>query len=118
MAIAARPQQSQRPRLLQALMDAWSQQQVRHIWTNVAVFNLNLWVQTLVECWAWHKPAEEIRDRNDSPWDNPDRRPSQADRRKALRRQTPQNEYSSLSATHRRSSKIRYLYECLLQLAM
>ena len=93
------------------------QQQVRNIWTNVAVFNLNLWVQTLVECWAWNKPAVEICDRGDSPWDDPDRRPSHADRRKALRRQTLQNEYSSLSTTHRRSSKIRFLYQCLLQLA-
>lgn len=94
------------------------QQQVRNIWTNVAVFNLNLWVQTLVECWAWNKPADEIRDRDDSPWDDPDRRPSHADRRKALRRQTLHNEYSSLSAAHRLSSKIRSLYECLLQLAV
>jgi hypothetical protein len=94
------------------------QQQVRNIWTNVAVFNLNLWVHTLVECWAWHKSPNEIRDRSDSPWDDPTRRPSHADRRKALRRQTLQNEYSSLSPNHRRSSKIRFLYECLLKLAM
>jgi hypothetical protein len=93
------------------------QQQVRHIWTNVACFNLNLWMQTLVECWAWHKPVEEIRDRSDSPWDDPDRRPSHADRRKALRRQTLHNEYSSLPPAHRRSSKIRALYQILLQLA-
>ena len=93
------------------------QQQVRNIWTNVAVFNLNLWVQTLVECWAWNKPAEQIRDRQDSPWDDPDRRPSHADRRKALRRETLRREYSSLSANHRRSSKIRTLYQRLLQLA-
>lgn len=93
------------------------QQQVRNIWTNVAVFNLNLWVHTLLECWAWNKPAEEIRDRAGSPWDDPDRRPSHADRRKALRRETLQNEYSSLSASHRRSSKIRALYTRLLQLA-
>jgi hypothetical protein len=80
------------------LKEVWGAglQQVRNIWTNVAVFNLNLWVHTLVECWAWNKPAEEIRDRDDSPWDDPDRRPSHADRRKALRRQTLQNEYSSL----------------------
>jgi hypothetical protein len=94
------------------------QQQVRNIWTNVAAFNLNLWVHTLIECWAWHRSADEIRDRSDSPWDDPTRRPSHANRRKALRRQTLQNEYSSLSPTHRRSSKIRFLYECLLQLAM
>ena len=93
------------------------QQQVRNIWTNVAVFNLNLWAHTLVECWAWHKPAEEICDRSASPWDDQERRPSHADRRKALRRQTLHNEYSSLSATHRLSSKIRSLYERLLQLA-
>jgi hypothetical protein len=93
------------------------QQQVRNIWTNIATFNLNLWVHTLVECWAWNKPAESIRDRQDSPWDDPERRPSHADRRKALRCETLQNEYSSLSSSHRRSSKIRQLYERLLQLA-
>ena len=30
------------------------QQQVRNIWTNVAVYNMNLWMHTLVELWAWH----------------------------------------------------------------
>ena len=93
------------------------QQQVRNIWTNIAVFNLNLWVHTLVECWAWHKPVEEIRDRQHSPWDDPERRPSHADRRKALRYETLKNEYLSLPATHRRSSRIRALYDRLLQLA-
>jgi hypothetical protein len=94
------------------------QQQVRNIWANVAAYNLNLWVHTLVECWAWNKPAEEIRDRSDSPWDDPQRRPSHADRRKALRREILQNEYLSLSAAHRLSSKVRCLYESLLQLAV
>jgi len=100
--------------------DVWGagQQQVRNVWTNVAVYNLNLWAQTLVESWAWNKPAEEIRDRDDSPWDNPQRRPSHADRRKALRREILHNEYSSLTAAHRLSSKIRRLYHSLLQLAV
>lgn len=93
------------------------QQQVRNIWTNIAVFNLNLWVHTVVECWAWNKPAESIRDRQDSPWDDPQRRPSHADRRKALRRETLQYEYLSLSTAHRCSSKIRELYNRLLRLA-
>jgi DDE superfamily endonuclease len=93
------------------------QQQVRNIWTNIAVFNLNLWVHTLLECWSWNKPVESIRDREDSPWDDAERRPSHADRRKALRREILQNEYSSLSASHRCSSKIRSLYQLLLQLA-
>ena len=93
------------------------QQQVRNIWSNIAVFNLNLWMQTLVECWAWNKPVDEIRDRADSPWDDPQRRPSHADRRKALRRETLQNEYLSLSLSHRLSKRIRAMYELLLQLA-
>lgn len=93
------------------------QQQVRNIWANIAVFNLNLWMHTLVECWAWNQSPDSIRDRGDSPWDDADRRPSHADRRKALRRQTLQNEYSELSPAHRRSSKIRNLYQWLLQLA-
>ena len=62
-------------------------QQVRNLWTNIAAFNLNLGVHTLLEYWAWHKPAEEIRDRADSPRCDPDRRPNHTDRRKALRRQ-------------------------------
>ena len=101
------------------LKEVWGagQQQVRNIWTNIAVFNLNLWVHTMLECWTWDQLAEQIRDRSDSPWDDPERRPSQADRRKALRRETLQNEYSSLRPSHRQSSKIRAMFELLLQLA-
>lgn len=101
------------------IKEVWGagQQQVRNIWTNIAVFNLNLWLHTLVECWAWNKPAEEIRDRSTSPWDDAERRPSHADRRKALRRQFLENEFSLLSTSQRLSSKIRNLYERLIQMA-
>lgn len=60
------------------------QQQVRDLWANIGVYHLNLWMHTLVELWAWHKPSAEICDRRQSPWDDPTRRPSHADRRKAL----------------------------------
>ena len=93
-------------------------QQVRNIWTNMAVFNLTLWVFTLVEMWAWNKPVEQIRDRSASSWDDPNRRPSHADRLKALRRHILHNEYLSLSTAHRCSSKIRALFARLLQLAV
>lgn len=93
------------------------QQQVRNIWTNIAVFNLNLWIQTLVELWAWNKSVDQIRDRKDSPWDDAERRPSHADRRKALRGLILQNEYQSLSPRQRQSSRIRALYQRLLRLA-
>ncbi len=74
------------------------EQQVRHYWANVAVYNLTLWWHTLVELWAWHKPHEDICDRSDSPWDNANRRPSHADRHNALRRHSLQDEIQALPA--------------------
>jgi hypothetical protein len=46
------------------------QQQARNIWTNLAVSNLNFWMHTLVELWAWHKTQAGLCDRSDSPWDD------------------------------------------------
>lgn len=101
------------------IKEVWGagQQQVRNVFTNVACFHLNLWMHTLVECWAWHRPAAEIRDRASSPWDNPDRRPSHADRRKALCRQCLQNELSILQLTHRITKPIQKLLKTLASLA-
>jgi hypothetical protein len=41
---------------------------------------------TLTEACAWGRPAAELMDRSDSPWDSPPRRPSHADKRRAWRR--------------------------------
>ncbi len=46
------------------------QQQVRNIWTNLAVYNLNLWMHTLVEIWTWNKSGRQLVGRSDSPWDD------------------------------------------------
>jgi hypothetical protein len=73
------------------------QQQVRNIWTNLAVYNLNLWMHTLVELWAWRRSGKRLCDRSDSPWDDADRRPSHANRRKALRQHIMQNEFSTIT---------------------
>src|SRR5262249_21131903 len=69
--------------------DRWGagQQQVRRLRSSVGACHLYLWAVTLVEYWAWRQPAGALRDRRGSPWDAPGRRPSHADRRKALRRQ-------------------------------
>lgn len=94
------------------------QQQVRHIWANLGCWHLCLWMYTLIELWAWNKPHQEICDRSASPWDDPHRRPSHADRRKALRRQCIDQEYSSLHADSRLTPKIRRLIRRLKQLAL
>jgi len=93
------------------------QQQVRNIWTNVTVYNLNLWMHTLVELWAWGKSHEELCDRSDSPWDDNERRPSHANRRKALRKHIMQNELLSVTAIWRLPSKIIDLAKQLMTLA-
>jgi hypothetical protein len=94
------------------------QQQVRNIWTNVGAWHLCLWMHTLVELWAWEKPADEIRDRTASPWDDPERRPSHADRRKALRRNCLDHEFTSIVKSQPLATKILGLFQRLKQLAV
>jgi hypothetical protein len=63
------------------------QQQVRNVWSNIGCWHLNTWLYSLVELACWDLPAEELVDRGDRSWDNPDRRPSHADRRRRIRRE-------------------------------
>lgn len=93
------------------------QQQVRNLFTNVACFHLNLWMHTLVELWAWNKSGDEIRDRSACPWDNEDRRPSHADRRKALSRNCLEIELSEAQLKHQISEPIQELLSALISLA-
>jgi len=93
------------------------QQQVRNIWNNLAVYNLNLWMHTLVELWAWDKSGGQLVDRSDSPWDDAERRPSHANRRKALRRQILRNELSAITTMWSLPRKIIVLTKNLMTLA-
>lgn len=93
------------------------QQQVRNVWTNVAVYNLNLWMHTLVELWAWNHDHHALCDRSDSPWDDASRRPSHANRRNALRQHILQNELSTITATWRLPRKIIQFTGRLMALA-
>jgi hypothetical protein len=93
------------------------QQQVRNIWTNVAVYHLNLWMHTLVELWSWNRPQGELCDRSNSPWDDANRRPSHADRRNTLRRAIMRHELSTLAAVRPLPRKILQLVTRLMDLA-
>ena len=92
------------------------QQQVRHYWANIAAYHLNLWLHTLIELWAWDQPHRQLCDRTHSPWDNPDRRPSHADRRNTLRRHCLQTEIQRLQGRDRFAPKFRTLVRRLLKL--
>ena len=93
------------------------QQQVRNLHTNEGCFNLDLWMYSLVEAWAWDKPAEGLVDRSDSPWDSQSRRPSHQDKRKALQREVLQAEIQEALAGRPTKRRIRQLAERLLDLA-
>jgi hypothetical protein len=92
------------------------QQQLRHYWANVAAYHLNLWLHTLIELWAWKRSQKELCDRSQSPWDDPERRPSHADRRNALRRSCLRGEIQAAAKRQRLTPKFRLLLRRLLNL--
>jgi len=93
------------------------QQQVRNYWANIGAFHLNLWVHTMVELWAWEKPAAVICDRSDSPWDDVGRRPSHADRCAGLRREVLRKVFFEVSGHSRKNRKIVRQFYKLMKLA-
>jgi hypothetical protein len=93
------------------------QQQVRNRQASVGCFNLNGWMYSLVEAWSWEQPEEVLVDRQASPWDEEYRRPSHADRRKALQRQLLREEIQTVLAGRPTKEEIRNLAERLLELA-
>jgi hypothetical protein len=97
-------------------VEGLGQQQVRNVWANLGAFHLNLWVHTLVELWAWDQPKTTLCDRTASPWDDPERRPSHADRRKALQRCCIHQEITRAAHRQPLSPKTQRLLQSLVQL--
>jgi hypothetical protein len=93
------------------------QQQVRNLHANVGCFNLNGWMYSMVEAWSWAIPEEELVDRENSPWDWQYRRPSHADKRKALQRQILRGEIEAVLASGPDRQHFRALAERLLLMA-
>lgn len=94
------------------------QQQVRNLWANIAVWHINLWLHTLTELWAWHRSGQELVRREDSPWDDSERRPSHADRRKALQAACLEQELSQPVPIEQYLEKFRSLLGRLLRIAL
>ena len=69
------------------------QQQVRNVWSSIGCWHLNTWLYSLVELACWDRPAENLVDRSDRSWDNPNRRPSHADRRRQIRREMLEQQF-------------------------
>jgi hypothetical protein len=92
------------------------QQQLRNYWANVAAYHLGLWWHTLVELWAWTRPQRRLSDRSASPWDDPERRPSHADKRKALRQDCLREEIQTAQGHGPQGGRFRRVLRRLLAL--
>lgn len=93
------------------------QQQVRNMWSNIACWHLNGWLHTLVELCCWDVPKSELTDRRSRSWDNPDRRPSHADRRRSLSRKMLQEQFQTALHSRPNNRKLKRLFETLAALA-
>jgi DDE superfamily endonuclease len=102
------------------IKEVWGagQQQVRNAFSSEGCFNLNVWMYSLVEAWAWDKEEGELVDRSDSPWDSEPRRPSHADKRKALQREVLHGEIREALWGRPTKQEIRDLVDRLLNLAV
>lgn len=94
------------------------QQQVRGVASNVGCFHLCAWAFTLTEVWAWNQKAEDlVAHRSASPWDDPNRRPSHADKRRAWQRELLAEEIRAVVGEHHDPVQIQNLAERCLDLA-
>lgn len=69
------------------------EQQVRNVWSNIGCWHLNQWLYTIVELCCWDVPQGKLADRQERSWDNPDRRPSHADRRRWISRKMLEKQF-------------------------
>jgi hypothetical protein len=94
------------------------QQQVRFVRASVGSFHLCLWAFTMTEAWAWNRAAKDlVAHRAASPWDDPERRPSHADKRRAWQRELLAEEINAVVVNAKDGAEIRELAERLLNLA-
>jgi hypothetical protein len=94
------------------------QQQVRNVWSSIACWHLNQWLCTLVELCCWDVSHSELADRGARPWDNPDRRPSHADRRRWISREILQKQFLAALPDDHDSLQFRALVANLLSLCL
>ena len=93
-------------------------QQVRNVWSNIGCWNLNQWMYTLVELCSWDEEKSELSDRRDRPWDNAERRPSHADRRRRIAREMLREAIPTTQLPASQTEKFRAYAEALCALCV
>lgn len=102
------------------LKEVWGagQQQVRNVYASIGAFTVNLTMYSVVEAWAWARADEDVVDRERSPWDTEERRPSHADKRKALQREILRGEIQAVVRDRAERQEFQNLTRRLLDLAV
>jgi len=95
----------------------WGKQEVRLLESNEAATTCNMLLYGLTELATWHLPAADLVDRRDSPWDDPTRRPSHADRRNFLRRGVLADEFNAALMSQPMTEEIKNVLKRLMLLA-
>jgi hypothetical protein len=91
------------------------QQQVRNVYANLGAMAVNLTWYSLVEAWAWLGREEELVAR--PAWDEAGRRPSHADKRRALQREILRREIRAAVGERPQAQEFQRLATRLLDLA-
>jgi hypothetical protein len=105
--------------LFHDVKEVWGagQQQVRNVYASIGAFTVNLVLYSVVEAWAWARAEEELVQRSDSPWDTEARRPSHADKRKAVQSEILGKEIQAALGERPKREEFQALAMCLLHLA-
>ena len=105
--------------LFKDVKEVWGagQQQVRNVYASLGAFTVNLLLYSVVEVWAWARDEETLVDRSRCPWDAEERRPSHADKRKALQRLILREEIRAVAGGRAESEEFSDWATRLLDLA-
>jgi hypothetical protein len=91
------------------------QQQVRNVYANIGAMVVNLICYSMVEAWAWLRKEKELVAR--PVWDEEARRPSHADKRRALQREILRQEIRAAVGERPQWQEFQSFATCLLDLA-
>lgn len=103
--------------LFKDVKEVWGagQQQVRNVYASIGAFTVNMVLYSVVEVWAWDRGEEELVRR--PPWDEEVRRPSHADKRKALQGEILRAEIQAAVGQRTKREEFQDLAMRLLNLA-
>jgi len=95
--------------LFKDVKEVWGagQQQVRNVYACIGAFAVNLVLYSVVELWAWAQDEEDLIGR--PVWDQEERRPSHADKRKGLQREILRREIQAVLGGQRQSQEFHDL---------